>query len=98
LHFEGNQKHDLIQLIIRELSILIKHLKKEKMKKNLGIIDKVIRILIAVLIAVLFFMHVITGTLGIALLAVAAVLAVTVLLSFCPLYFLLGIKTGKSSV
>jgi hypothetical protein len=68
------------------------------MKKNIGTIDKVIRILVAVAIVALFFANAITGTLGIALLAVAAVLAVTVLLSFCPLYYLIGINTGKRSV
>ncbi len=65
------------------------------MKKNVGSVDKVIRILIAAVIAVLFFMNVISGTLGIVLLAVAAILVLTSLFSFCPLYWLLGISTMK---
>jgi hypothetical protein len=65
------------------------------MKRNIGTIDKVIRILLAGAIAVLYFTHVITGTLGIVLIAVAALLVITSLISFCPLYFLLGINTGK---
>jgi len=65
------------------------------MKKNLGTIDKVIRILIAVVIAVLFFTNVITGTVGIVLLIVAVVFVLTSLISFCPIYWPYGISTTK---
>jgi hypothetical protein len=65
------------------------------MKKNLGTIDKVIRILIAVVFAILFFTNVITGTLGIILLVLAVVFVLTSLISFCPLYWPFGINTGK---
>jgi len=65
------------------------------MKKNMGNIDKVIRILVAVVIAILFFAKVITGTLGIILLALAVVFVLTSLISFCPLYWPFGINTGK---
>lgn len=65
------------------------------MKKNMGTIDKVIRILVAVVFAILFFTNVITGTLGIILLVLAVVFVFTSLFSFCPLYLLLGINTGK---
>jgi hypothetical protein len=65
------------------------------MKKNIGTIDKVVRILIAVVIAVLFFTHVITGVLGIVLMVLAAVFVATSLIGFCPLYFPFGISTGK---
>ena len=54
------------------------------MKKNMGTIDKVIRILVAVVFAVLFFTNVITGTLGIILLVLAVVFVLTSLISFCP--------------
>ena len=63
------------------------------MKKNLGTIDKVIRILVAVVLAVLFFAKVITGTLGIILLVLAMVFVLTSLISFCPLYWPFGIST-----
>lgn len=63
------------------------------MKKNMGTIDKVIRILVAVVLAVLFFTKVITGTLGIVLLAVAVIFVLTSLISFCPLYLPFGIST-----
>jgi hypothetical protein len=65
------------------------------MKKNMGTIDKVIRILVAVVIAILFFTNVITGVLGIVLLALAVIFVLTSLVSFCPLYLPFGINTGK---
>jgi len=65
------------------------------MKKNMGTIDRVIRLLVAVVLAVLFFMKVITGVLGIVLLILAAVFLVTSIVSFCPLYFPLGLSTRK---
>ena len=65
------------------------------MKKNMGTIDKAIRILIAIVIAVLFYTGVITGVLGIVLLVLAAVFVLTSLFSFCPLYLPFGINTGK---
>jgi len=67
------------------------------MKKNMGSIDKVIRILVAVVIAVLFFTNVIMGTLGIVLLVLALVFVITSLISFCPLYLPFGINTGEKS-
>jgi hypothetical protein len=66
------------------------------MKKNVGTIDKVIRIMIAVVVIVLYFTHVISGTLAIILLALSAILIVTSFISFCPLYFPFGLSTrGK---
>ena len=65
------------------------------MKKNMGTIDKVIRILVAVTIAILFFTHLITGTLAIILIALAVIFVLTSLISFCPLYLPFGINTGK---
>jgi hypothetical protein len=65
------------------------------MKKNMGTIDIAIRILVAVIIAVLYFTNVIAGTLGIILLILAAVFVLTSLLSFCPLYLPFGLSTRK---
>lgn len=65
------------------------------MKKNIGGIDKVIRLVMAVVLVVLYFTGTITGTLGIIALVVAAVLLLTSLVNFCPLYAVLGIKTCK---
>lgn len=61
----------------------------------MGTIDKVIRIMVAVVIAVLYFTHIISGTLAIIFLIIAGVFILTSLVSFCPLYTALGIKTTK---
>lgn len=63
------------------------------MKKNIGITDRILRVLVAVIIAALYFTNVITGVTGIVLLALAAIFAVTSVLSFCPIYFALGMRT-----
>lgn len=67
------------------------------MKKNMGTADRVIRVLIAAVIAVLYFMKMIPGTLGIVLLILAGVFVLTSLISFCPLYAPFGIKTCKTT-
>lgn len=63
------------------------------MKKNMGSVDKLIRLAVAAIIAVLYFMGIISGTLGIVLLGIALVLALTSFISFCPLYVPFGINT-----
>jgi uncharacterized membrane protein len=68
---------------------------KIEMKKNMGTIDKTIRILVAVVVVVLYFTHVISGVLAIILLALSAIFVVTSLISFCPLYLPLGLSTRK---
>jgi hypothetical protein len=65
------------------------------MKKNMGSIDKAIRLVIAVVVVVLAFTKVITGTLAIVLLILSAIFALTSLFGFCPLYWPFGINTGK---
>ncbi len=68
------------------------------MKSNMGTTDKIIRIAIAVLIAILYFTGVIPKTLGIVLLVLAAVFVLTSLVSFCPLYTIFGMNTCKKKV
>ena len=68
------------------------------MKKNMGNIDKIVRILVALVIAVLFFTNVISGTLGIVLFVLAGVFVLTSLMSFCPLYTFLRINKFYYSV
>ena len=63
------------------------------MKKNMGAIDRVIRVFIAVAIGVLVQQGVITGMLGTVLSVVAIVFLLTSVISFCPLYKVLGINT-----
>ncbi len=67
------------------------------MKKNMGTIDKVVRILIAAIVVLLYFTNVISGTLAIILLALSAVLFITSLIGFCPMYYLTGMNTNKKT-
>ncbi len=63
------------------------------MKKNMGNVDRIIRILLAGLFAYLYFGGVVTGTLGLVLVILGAVFVLTSLVSFCPLYSLIGLNT-----
>jgi hypothetical protein len=63
------------------------------MKKNMGNADRLIRVILAAIVATLYFTNVITGTLGIVLMVLAAVFVLTSLISFCPLYAPFGLKT-----
>ncbi|MBA4321385.1 MAG: DUF2892 domain-containing protein [Odoribacter sp.] len=65
------------------------------MKQNMGTIDRAIRILAAVVVVVLYFTHIISGTLAIILLILAGVFIVTSIFSFCPLYLPFGLSTRK---
>lgn len=65
------------------------------MKKNMGAADKFIRIGIAVVIAILYFSQLITGTWAIILGALALVFMFTSFIGFCPLYLTFGISTFK---
>jgi hypothetical protein len=63
------------------------------MKKNMGSADRIIRLIIAAIIAVLYFTNVINETLGLILLIIAGVFALTSFISFCPLYRIFGFST-----
>lgn len=65
------------------------------MKKNVGSADKIIRVLIAIVIAVLYWQGMISGTLAIVFLVAGAVFLLTSLASSCPLYSILGVNTCK---
>ncbi|MBS1574976.1 MAG: DUF2892 domain-containing protein [Bacteroidetes bacterium] len=70
------------------------------MKRNMGNADRAIRIIIAAIIATLYYRNIITGSLAYVLLAVAGIFVITSLFAICPLYTILGIRTcanGKKS-
>ena len=67
------------------------------MKKNVGSIDKIIRYILAVLFVVLYFTHVVNGTLGIILLILAVVFVATALMGFCPIWWAVKVNTGKKT-
>jgi len=63
------------------------------MKKNLGSFDRIFRILLAAVLAYLYFGGILTGTGGLVLVITGAVLLLTSFISFCPLYAILGINS-----
>lgn len=65
------------------------------MKKNMGSLDKGIRIAIAIGIALLYYFNIIEGTLAYVLMALAIVFLLTSFISFCPLYLPFGWNTCK---
>jgi hypothetical protein len=65
------------------------------MKKNMGSTDKVIRILVALVIIVLYFTGQVSGTLAIIGLILSGIFILTSFISFCPLYLPFGISTRK---
>ena len=67
------------------------------MKKNMGNADRIVRVLIALVIAALFFTGTISGLLGTVLLVLSIVFLLTSAIGFCPLYAPFGIKTCPAS-
>jgi len=65
------------------------------MKKNMGNLDRSLRLIGAAVLILLYFLNVISGTLGIVSLVIAAMLIITSFISFCPLYLPFKINTGQ---
>jgi hypothetical protein len=63
------------------------------MKKNMGTADRLIRVIIAAIIASLYFSGTLTGTLGLVLLVLSVIFVLTSLISFCPIYAAFGFRT-----
>lgn len=63
------------------------------MKKNMGTVDKIVRVVLAAAFAGLYFTNVVTGTLGIVLLVLGAVFLLTAAIGTCPLYLPFGLNT-----
>ena len=68
------------------------------MKKNMGYTDRIIRVIIAVIFAGLYFSGSVLGTFGIVLIALSIVLVITSLIGSCPLYLPFGISTLRKKV
>ena len=65
------------------------------MKKNVGMADRIIRLIVAAVIAVLYFTGTISGTLSIVLIVLAAVFVFTATIGTCFLYLPFGLSTKK---
>ncbi len=66
------------------------------MKTNLSNLDRMIRVVVAALFAYLYFGGIVTGPLGIVLVALGAVFVLTSIVGFCPLYTVFKFSTLKS--
>ncbi len=66
------------------------------MKKNMGGLDRIVRLVVALVVFSLYYFGVISGTLAYVLLALAAIFVLTSFVGFCPLYVPFGIKTCKT--
>lgn len=66
------------------------------MKKNMGNTDRAVRVVLAIIIAALYFTGTVTGIFGVVLLALAGIFVLTSFVSFCPLYAPFGISTCKT--
>lgn len=64
----------------------------------MGSADRIIRVIIAAIMVALYFTGTITGTLGIVLITLSAVFALTSLVSFCPLYLPFGLSTLRKNL
>ena len=67
------------------------------MKRNMGIADRVIRGILAIIVAALYFTNQLSPVASIVLGIVAVVFLVTSVVGFCPLYLALGLSTRRRS-
>jgi hypothetical protein len=65
------------------------------MKRNMSNTDRIVRIVLATVLAYLYFGGIVTGALGIVLLILAGVFLLTSIVAFCPLYVPFKISTYK---
>lgn len=63
--------------------------------ENVGTVDRLLRVLLAITIVVSFFHHILGGAAGIVLLVFAVGLLVSAIFGYCPMYRLLGITTAR---
>ncbi len=61
----------------------------------MGSADRTIRIVVAIVVAILYFTGTVTGVLGAVLLALGAIFLATSFVSFCPIYAIFGFSTCK---
>jgi hypothetical protein len=80
----------------KQICIRLLPKKEPNMKKNMGTLDRILRLIVAAVFAYLYFSGTVTGALGIILLVLGAVFVLTSLVSFCPLYLPFKISTRKS--
>lgn len=65
------------------------------MKQNMGSTDRTVRVTVAMLIAVLYFGGLISGTVAALMGLVAGIFLLTSLVSWCPAYLPFGLSTRQ---
>jgi hypothetical protein len=68
------------------------------MKQNMNNTDRLVRLVLAGLMAVLYFTGTVTGTWGYVALAFGAIMILTAFIKFCPLYTIFGFSTCKTDI
>ena len=65
------------------------------MKKNMGIFDRALRIILAIVVAILIYMEILTGTAAIVIGIIAGIFLITSIIGICGLYSVVGVNTCK---
>ena len=65
------------------------------MKQNMGVFDKIARLVLAVIAGLLVYFEVVSGSVSYILLSISAVFVITSLVGFCPLYGIFGISSFR---
>lgn len=68
------------------------------MKKNMGLADRIIRVIIAATFTTLYLTGILTGTIGLILIGLSVIFVLTSLVSFCPLYLPFGLSTLRKKL
>lgn len=66
------------------------------MKKNVGNTDKLLRLIVVLIFALLSYFNIVTGLLSYILLGLSVTLLITSFINFCPLYAIFGINTHST--
>jgi hypothetical protein len=65
------------------------------MTKNMGRLDRVLRLLLALVLGYLYYNGTIGGALGIVLVVASVIFFLTAIFGVCPLYKIIGVKTCR---
>lgn len=65
------------------------------MKKNMGVADRIIRLIFGVVVVYLYFVGILSGLVGVVLLVISIVFILTSVVGICPLYAMLGINSFR---
>jgi len=88
-------------LCVHKVSLDVNSLRETGMKKNMGKLDRIIRVVLAIMVGALYYIDQISGVAAIVLGVFAVIFLLTRFMSFCPLYFPFKLSTipgtGKTS-